>query len=36
MNGTVLREGDGAAVTGQEGLQFVAQNGTEVLVFDLT
>ena len=36
MNGTVLREGDGAAVTRQEGLKFVGQEPAELLVFDLT
>ncbi|HKA37753.1 MAG TPA: pirin family protein [Thermoanaerobaculia bacterium] len=35
LNGTVLSEGDGAAVTGQESLQFRGQQPAEVLLFDV-
>lgn len=35
MNGTVLDEGDGAAVSGEERLAFVGHEAAEVLVFDL-
>jgi redox-sensitive bicupin YhaK (pirin superfamily) len=35
VNGTPLREGDGAAVSGEESLAFVGQEPAEVLVFDL-
>jgi len=35
LNGTVLREGDGAAVSGEDGLTLVGQQPAEVLVFDL-
>jgi len=31
----VLREGDGAAVSGEELLRFVGRGSAEVLVFDL-
>ena len=35
VNGTLLGEGDGAAVSGEEGLQFRSETGGEVLMFDL-
>lgn len=35
VNGTVLREGDGAAVSGEEGLQLLGRQPAEVLLFDL-
>jgi redox-sensitive bicupin YhaK (pirin superfamily) len=35
LNTTVLREGDGAAVGGEDNLQFLGQEAAEVLVFDL-
>jgi redox-sensitive bicupin YhaK (pirin superfamily) len=35
LNGSALREGDGAAVTGEEGLRFVGDEPAEVLLFDL-
>jgi len=35
VNGTRLGEGDGAAVSGEEGLQFGSETGAEVLMFDL-
>ena len=35
VNGTMLREGDGAAVSGENSLQFVGQPFAEVLVFEL-
>jgi quercetin 2,3-dioxygenase len=35
VNGTVLREGDGAAASAEESLQFLAQEAAEVLIFDL-
>ena len=35
MNGTSLREGDGAGVSGDEALRFVGSDTAEVLVFDL-
>ena len=35
VDGTALGEGDGAAVSGEEGLQFRSQTGAEVLMFDL-
>lgn len=35
LNGTVLREGDGAAVSGEEAIQFLGQQPAEVLLFDL-
>ena len=36
LDGTPLREGDGAAVTGQERLAIQAEGDAEVLVFDLS
>jgi redox-sensitive bicupin YhaK (pirin superfamily) len=35
VNGTLLREGDGAAVSGEDRLRFLGQGPGEVLVFDL-
>jgi redox-sensitive bicupin YhaK (pirin superfamily) len=35
LNGSGLREGDGAAVTGEEGLRFLGDDPAEVLLFDL-
>jgi redox-sensitive bicupin YhaK (pirin superfamily) len=35
LNGTVLREGDGAAVTSEEKLTLLGESEAEVLVFDL-
>src|SRR5262249_4917536 len=35
LNGNLLREGDGAAVSGEEGLRFVGAETAEVLLFDL-
>ena len=35
LNGTVLGEGDGAAVSGEERLSLVGKHDAEVLVFDL-
>jgi redox-sensitive bicupin YhaK (pirin superfamily) len=35
VNGTLLREGDGAAVSGEDRLRFHGQGPGEVLVFDL-
>ena len=35
VNGTVLREGDGAAVSAEETLAFLGEREAEVLVFDL-
>ena len=35
LNGTVLGEGDGAAVSGEEQLSLVGKHDAEVLVFDL-
>jgi hypothetical protein len=35
LNGTSLREGDGAGVSGEEALRFLGGDGAEVLVFDL-
>jgi hypothetical protein len=35
VNGTVLEEGDGGAVSGDDGLAFVGQQAAEVLVFNL-
>ena len=35
LNGTLLREGDGAAVSGEDRLRFLGQGPGEVLVFDL-
>jgi redox-sensitive bicupin YhaK (pirin superfamily) len=35
VNGTLLREGDGAAVSGEDRLRFIGQGPGEVLVFDL-
>ncbi len=35
VNGTALGEGDGAAVSGEEGLQLRGETGAEVLTFDL-
>jgi redox-sensitive bicupin YhaK (pirin superfamily) len=35
VDGTALGEGDGAAVSGEEGLQFHSETGAEVLMFDL-
>jgi hypothetical protein len=35
MNGTLLREGDGAGVSGEAALGFVGGDAAEVLVFDL-
>ena len=35
VNGTLLGEGDGAAVSGEESLQFRSETGAEVLMFDL-
>lgn len=36
LNGTTLREGDGAAVSGVNSLEFLGQHSAEVLVFDLS
>ena len=35
LDGKALREGDGAAVSGEENLAFLAESKAEVLVFDL-
>jgi redox-sensitive bicupin YhaK (pirin superfamily) len=35
VNGTLLREGDGAAVSGEDRLRFLGQGPGEVLAFDL-
>ena len=35
VNGTLLHEGDGAGVSGEEALRFLASDTAEVLVFDL-
>ncbi len=35
VNGTVLREGDGAAVSAEEKLTFIGEREAELLVFDL-
>ena len=35
VNGTSLREGDGAGVSGEEALRFLGSDAAEVLVFDL-
>jgi redox-sensitive bicupin YhaK (pirin superfamily) len=35
VNGTVLREGDGGAVSGERRLGFLGREAAEVLVFDL-
>jgi quercetin 2,3-dioxygenase len=35
VNGTDLREGDGAAVSGEDRLDFLARDSAELLVFDL-
>jgi hypothetical protein len=35
VNGTVLREGDGAAVSAEERLTFLGESEAELLVFDL-
>ena len=35
VNGTLLREGDGASVSGEDRLRFIGQGPAEVLVFDL-
>jgi len=35
LNGTALREGDGAAVSAEEKLTFLGDSEAEVLVFDL-
>ncbi len=35
VNGTLLREGDGAGVSGEEALKFLGGGAAEVLVFDL-
>jgi redox-sensitive bicupin YhaK (pirin superfamily) len=35
LNGTELRDGDGAAASGETGLRFVGRQSAEVLVFDL-
>jgi len=35
VNGTLLREGDGAGVSGEEALRFLGNEMAEVLVFDL-
>src|SRR5438309_1618342 len=35
VNGTDLREGDGAAVSGEDRLPFLGRDAAEVLVFDL-
>jgi redox-sensitive bicupin YhaK (pirin superfamily) len=35
VNGTLLREGDGAAVSEEDRLRFIGQGPAEVLVFDL-
>ncbi len=35
LNGSALREGDGAAVVGEEGLGFLGDEPAEVLLFDL-
>ncbi len=35
VNGTVLKAGDGAAVTGEESLRFLGRQPAEVLTFDL-
>jgi redox-sensitive bicupin YhaK (pirin superfamily) len=36
VNGALLREGDGAAVSGEDRLQILGREPSEVLVFDLT
>jgi len=35
VNGTLLREGDGAGASGEEALRFLGSGTAEVLVFDL-
>jgi hypothetical protein len=35
VNGTALREGDGAAVSAEEKLTFFGESEAEILVFDL-
>jgi len=35
LNGTDLREGDGAAVSDETGLRLVGEQAAEILVFDL-
>ena len=35
LDGTALQEGDGAAVSGEEKLDFAGDRDAEVLVFDL-
>jgi hypothetical protein len=35
VNGSALKAGDGAAVTGEEGLRLLGQQPAEVLIFDL-
>jgi hypothetical protein len=35
VNGTALGEGDGAAVSGADGLEVVGRAPAEILVFDL-
>ncbi len=35
VNGIVVREGDGAGVSGEEALKFLGGGAAEVLVFDL-
>jgi hypothetical protein len=35
VNGTLLHEGDGAGVSGEEALRFLGSDTAEVLVFDL-
>ena len=35
VNGTSLRGGDGAGVSGEEALRFLGSDTAEVLVFDL-
>jgi hypothetical protein len=35
VNGSALEEGDGGAVSGEDGLTFLGHEPAEVLVFDL-
>jgi redox-sensitive bicupin YhaK (pirin superfamily) len=35
VNGTALREGDGAAVSGEDAVTLAGEPAAEVLVFDL-
>ncbi|MEO8189691.1 MAG: pirin family protein [Acidobacteriota bacterium] len=35
LNGTTLRAGDGAAVTGETAIEMTGEKGTELLLFDL-